>query len=329
MKTRLFLFILLCFNLFGYNHAISQTIQVIEQGGDVDSSYYDIARVAAGEYWIGGEFGVLKKMNEQGQLSTISYPSKGVNILRIYAHDERIVAAADKGIIYVFNKASASWDVFQFPSFSNKCFYDIQQLEGTKVLLCGGKSGIARGKKVIPEGFIAIYDISRPEIEPEVLWQNKRKFVWTFAKTAQGSIQASVFNGFNSRIYVSLDGKKWDKQEKIKGLVHTLTAVDDTIFYGGCKSIRYDKNAIWGRLGSSQRPVEIENVGFICSLVYTNGRMYGFSQQGHFLVLQSNGANSLHKTEDKFAMYEAIVTDAGRICLVGHGKNILLIDVNE
>jgi len=328
MKTGLFWILFIGLKLMCIPSLSAQTIQFIESGSDSDSSYYDIARVSQGEYWIGGEYGILKRVNDKGEISTIVYPSTGVHILRIQSIGNQVIALGDKGTIYVHNQETREWKVFQFTLFNKRCFYDVQHMQDGKLLICGGKSGIARGKRVIPDGFIALYDLATPEKDPQIIWKNKRKFVWTFAKNAQGEVKAAIFNGLNSRIYSSSDGLNWEKQTKVKGLVHALMAVEDTMYYSGCKSIRYDKKGIWGRVGDHKKHNEITNSGFICSMVEVNGNIYGFSQQGQFLNLKQGGSHPVFQSDSKFAMYEAVITDEGRIYLVGHGKGIIFIELN-
>lgn len=308
--------------------------QVLEQvfpGLDNDSSYYDIYRLSEDDIWIGGEFGVLKRMRADGRLENISIPNDGSNILKFLPLGDYMYISADHGNIYKYNLKTGLCTRTSFKGFKHRCFYDLAYDNKGHLIVCGGSSGIGRGKKRVPNGFIARIDTSLQE-EPEILWKNTGKFVWSLAVHPDGGLAAAVFNGFSSQIY------RWDMQEssawqaghKVKGLIHALQPIDGKLAYSGCRSIRYHRTGIWGFESDYSSYRRIAGAGIICNLLKINGHIYGFSSQGIVYRLPANDVEQrLFNTHDGFALYEALPAGNDGILLVGHGKSAFLLRFTE
>jgi hypothetical protein len=299
---------------------LSAQVSILEQGGDIDSSYYDIYKVAQNEIWLGGEYGILKRIVADNKIEVIKIPNNGANILKIIRDREYVYIAADKGTIYKYNLENKQCIRKEFAGFEKKCFYDIAIDNVGNLLVCGGNSGIARGKKVIPQGFIVEIKADLMET-PKIVWQNKRKFVWALIKDNSETINASIFNGKNSTIYcLNKEGNNWSKKYKIKGLIHGLSEVNGEIYYAGSATINYRKAGIWGKINSVNEHHKLEGSGLICNIFSKQSDVYGFTQQGKLIQLNTN--ELICASEFKYPFYEAIVGVDDNIYLVGHGKLI-------
>lgn len=327
-KNIFILLSILCFNL----SAKAQVLEQVYPGVDSDSSYYDIYQLSENDIWIGGEYGVLKRMREDGSLENIQIPNTGSNILKFYQLGNHMYISADHGTIYKYNLVTKNCEVFQFDGFNRRCFYDLSYDGKGNLLVCGGSSGIGRGKKRFPNGFIAKIDTSLTK-KPEIVWRNSLKFVWALAQHDDYSISAAVFNGFSSQIIHSdaQTHRNWDASEKIKGLVHALQNIDGSLAYSGCRSIRYHKTGIWGFANEPNSYKKVEGAGIICNLLYLQSNIYGFSSQGNVyrLYKDSTPEEHLYSTHDGFALYEALPQGEDKMLLVGHGKSAFLLRLTE
>ena len=119
------------------------------------------------------------------------------------------------------------------------------ELQDGNVLVCGGASGIAKGRKVVPKGFIATLNQDLNNIR--VVWKCYRKFVWSLLENKNQKSLGFTFNGLNTRVIQSDNLVKWKNQLKIKGLVHNTILVDNQIWYCGAKNINYIKKGIVGK----------------------------------------------------------------------------------
>lgn len=299
--------------------AKAQTVRHISRSTSGDSSFYDMLRLSSGEIWLGGEYGILKRFAGQN-LSSIEYPNTGANILRIVESNEFIFLAADKGTLYRLHKPSGKWTVKQFEDYSNHCFYDMMADTDGSLLLCGGSSGIGKGKIRIPRGFVLRLDTSLNQ-EPKVIWSEMRRFAWTLSRDAENQIVFSVFNGINSRLYRIDTAQKLNKGEKIKGLVHSLSLSNNRLVYGGCAGLRYKHKGMWGYTDDAQSRRIIRRAGFISNVIEHNDKLIAFSQQGKVWELNSE-QTKLVWSGSCGSLYEGVSAD-GLIWLAGHGKTFL------
>ena len=312
-------------NIFG-GVLKGQEVQQLQQATDNDSSYYDIYRLSSGDVWVAGEDGVLKSINSTGEVSEINYPNNGSNLLKMLQLGDFVFIAADNGTIYRYHLPTKNWVVKEFSTFSRRCFYDICEGSPGTLVVCGGSSGVAVGKQLIPNGFIASVDTAFSS-EPIIHWKNTRKFVWALLKQQDGKILASVFNGINTHLYEALDASfNFASAKKIPGLIHGLAELDGKVYYSGCSSATSQKNGIWGILENENVTYSIPNSGFIYNLVKQNNKLYGFSQKGCLFQLEPGNAVPLFSTDQGFAFYEAIPIDENALLLAGHGKSLIRLE---
>ena len=323
-----FSFILLFF-LLQVANSTAQIIEEINVGNDIDSSYYDVYQLAEGDIWLGGEFGVLKRMRKDGSIQSIAFPNNGSNILKFFRIGHFLYIAADHGTIYKFNLLTEHFSKTEFPNFKNRCFYDLTYNNAGKLIVCGGSSGIGRGKKRIPMGFVASIDTSLTQ-EPEVIWRNSRKFVWALSPEGDQGFAAAIFNGTRSTIYHFSDANKdsISKGIKVKGLIHALNSIDGRLVYSGCKSIQYHKNGIWGFEDDRSSYRKIDKAGIICNVIKLNDKLYGFTQQGSLLELSYDSNPIIYQAPNSSAFYEALAMNKQTLLLAGHGKSLIKIVLN-
>ena len=329
ISFRLKLGFILLFFLLPVAKSIAQIIEEVNVGNDIDSSYYDVYQLAEGDIWLGGEFGVLKRMRKDGSIQSISYPNNGSNILKFFRIGQFLYIAADHGTIYKFNLLTEHFSKIEFPNFKNRCFYDLSYNNAGKLIVCGGSSGIGRGKKRIPMGFVASIDTSLSQ-EPEIIWKNTRKFVWALSQEGDRGFAAAIFNGTRSTIYHFRDSHKdsINKGLKVKGLIHALNNIDGRLVYSGCRSIQYHKKGIWGFEDDRSSYRAIEKVGIICNVIKLNSKLYGFTQQGSLLELSHDSNVIVYQTPDSSAFYEALAMNNQTFLIAGHGKNLIKIVLN-
>lgn len=313
------LFILTIMLTFSMLSANAQTVRHISQSTSGDSSFYDMLRLQAGEIWLGGEYGILKRFTGQS-LSNIAYPNTGKNILRIAESGDYIFLAADKGTLYRLHKPSGTWLVKQYEAYRNQCFYDMMADTDGSLLLCGGSSGIGKGKIRIPRGFVLRLDTNLQQ-EPQVLWSETRRFAWTLSRDASNRVVFSVFNGINSRLYRIDAAQNLNKGEKIKGLVHSLSLSNNRLVYGGCAGLRYKHKGMWGYTDDAQSRRIIRRAGFISNVIEHENKLIAFSQQGQVWELAPEQTRLLWSGSFG-SLYEGVSAD-GLIWLAGHGKTFL------
>jgi len=285
--------------------------------------------LAEGDIWLGGEFGVLKRMRKDGSIQSIAFPNNGSNILKFFRIGHFLYIAADHGTIYKFNLLTEHFSKTEFPNFKNRCFYDLTYNNAGKLIVCGGSSGIGRGKMRIPMGFVASIDTSLSQ-EPDVIWRNSRKFVWALSPEGDQGFAAAIFNGTRSTIYHFSDANKdsISKGIKVKGLIHALSSIDGRLVYSGCKSIQYHKNGIWGFEDDRSSYRKIDKAGIICNVIKLNDKLYGFTQQGSLLELSYVSNAIIYQAPNSSAFYEALAMNKQTLLLAGHGKSLIKIVLN-
>ena len=325
---RLTLSFILLFFLFNVANSAAQIIEEINVGSDIDSSYYDVYQLAEGDIWFGGEFGVLKRMRTDGSIQSIAYPNNGSNIHKFFRIGDFLYIAADHGTLYKYNLITEHFSKTKFQNFKNRCFYDLTYNNAGKLIVCGGSSGIGRGKKRIPMGFASI-DTSLTQ-EPEVIWKNSRKFVWAMSQEGNNGFAAAMFNGTSSTIYhfKDVDKSSCIKGLKVKGLIHALNNIDGRLVYSGCRSIQYHKKGIWGYEDDRSSYRTIEKVGIIWNVIKLNSKLYGFTQQGYLLELSNDSNLIVYQTPNASAFYEALAMNKQTLLLAGHGKSLIKIVLN-
>ena len=322
MKQQILFFylVLSCSITFG------QKIHIVHDGIETDSSFYHMAKINDNEYWVGGEYGILKKVDSSGNISHLDYPNDGLNILKIIDVEEYIYIVTANSVIYRYNTEDQTYLKKTFSNFKNKCFYDVISLQDGNLLVCGGTTGIQRESKTIPKGFIAVLDKDLKELDP--VWKSYRKFVWSLLELPNGEVLASTFNGFNSKIIRSADHKEWKKDTKIKGLIHELALLDDEVYYSGAKSIRFKEDGIFGIIDREQK--QLYGTGCLWSMDLVHGNVISVTSNNQ-LILFDKKNNELRQMDIPIskAMYDIQKISDSKIVVVGHAQSMYIIDLPE
>jgi len=319
MKNQIQLVIFLLF----YSNIFGQKIHVISQGIESDSSFYHIEKINENEFWAVGEYGIIKKIDSLGNMSSQSFPNEGLNILKIIKKENYIFIITDNALIYRYDILNKIFIKKTFPNFKNKCFYDIIALQNGKLMVCGGTSGISKGEKKIPNGFIAILDYDLEEIT--IVWRNYRKFVWSLLELENGNILASTFNGLNTRIIKTENYIDWKKDTKIKGLVHEIRFFDNNIWYVGARNIHFKENGIIGM--TNQKQLLLNKTGCLWSMELINGKIIGVTANCNLTIFDKN-KNEIEQIKNlsPYPFYDIEKISESKIIIVGHGKSIYIID---
>ncbi len=290
-----------------------------------DSSFYHIEKIEDNEFWICGEYGILKKIDTLGNLSSINFKSNGQHLLKVVRWRDYVFLSDDNGSMYRYNRKNNTWIAKKFNNFRNRCFYDFTITENGVIILCGGTKEIAKGIKKIPRGFIALTDTSLQSIEK--VWGSFRKFVFSVSTIYEGKYSAIVFNGIQSTILRSKSGSKWKRGKSIKGLVHDAIVRQDTLIVCGSKNIHYKQDGIIGSIYPEKELKSISGSGCIWSLQPFGNELLGISRSGSICHLKSIKDNWVPiALPQAFSIYDVEVISEKKLILVGHGKRIYLAE---
>ena len=311
--------------LIGYN-AFSQETKIIQKSIYLDSSFYDICKINDNECWIGGENGILKSIDNNGNVKNILYPEKNESILRIVKSNKYIYLAADNGTIYIYNIENKQFTKKKFSrKLSKCCFYDLLILDDGSIILCGGNSKIGKGIKSIPNGFIIHLD-SLCNNKPEFLWTRKICFVFSLCKSDKnGEIYASAYNGAKSIILKSNNnGNKWRKYLKIHALIHEISWIDSNLWYCGSKNRDFTKDGIIGNISNK---FIIQEKGCIWNLLNMNNKIFAFSKSGDIMYLEKNNITINTLINPSYnSLYQSVIYSQNKAYIVGRGGEIIQLD---
>jgi len=316
------IFKLIFFLLITYN-AFSQEFKIIQKSIYSDSSYYDICKINENECWIGGENGVLKSIDNNGNIKNIPYEGKKESILKIVKANNYIYLAADNGTIYIYNIENKQFIKKKFSGKLSKCsFYDLIILDDGSIIACGGNSKIAKGEKSIPNGFIIRFDYQCNN-KPEFLWANKKCFVFSLTKSdKKGEIFASAYNGVKSIVLKSNNnGAKWDIYLKLNALIHEISFIDSNFWYCGSKNHDFTKNGVIGNVNNEHI---LKDMGCIWNLLNMNNKIYAFSKSGNILFFDkaTNNINTSINPLNR-PLYQSVIYLPNKAYIVGSGGGII------
>lgn len=319
LQVIILLHLLIVLQVFG------QRVQTILQGNASDSSFYHVARISDNEYWAGGEHGILKSIDSLGNVSTIKFPNLGLDILKIERINDYVYLITANATIYRYNMQQKQFSSKSFPQFNGKCFYDLIGLPNGQIMVCGGTSGIAKGEKQIPRGFIATLDQDMGEVT--VVWKSFRRFVWSLLNTGNEGVMAVSFNGIKSKILKSENLKKWRKDSNVKGLVHEIALFDGSIWFSGTKNMRYKRSGIWGEKKKGNDPNIIEQMGCLWSMEKVKTNILMTSYTGEILIYNSVTHQTKHlAVAQGFSLYDMVKVSDSKVLVVGHGKGLYMLN---
>ncbi len=305
-----------------------QNIIKISESVSSDSSFYHIARIMPNEYWIGGEFGIMKRIDTLGNMENINYPNLGYDILKIERVNDFVLIATSNGIIYKYCLNKKVFTTHYFVDLKGKCIYDFISLDNGTIMLCGGNSGIAKARKKIPRGFIASTSLELSNLNIE--WKNCRMFPWSMLPTSDSTILAVAFNGFSSKTLLKSNGK-WKSVGVIKGLIHQIIGKDSIIYYVGTKNIKYWKDGIWASSNDKNKQNISVNTGCIWSIKSLNNIFLGVTNSGEIIFFDPVTNRIIHKFKvaENLNIYELEIINKEKIIVVGHAKSVYIVDLSS
>jgi hypothetical protein len=300
----------------------SQPFFTVLQGTESDSSFYHLEKINANEFWVGGEYGILKSIDTLGNVINIDgFENDGKNILVIKRVGDKVYVATDNSLIYCYDLETKLWQKKYFKKFKNRCFYDLLEIENGKILVCGGTTGIATGLKKIPNGFVGLLNFEAEKID--VVWKNKLKFVWSMTKNEK-QFYIVTYNGFNSKIKSTYDLKQWKTTNIVKGLVHEIDILDNEMWFSGTKNMSYSKSGIYGLACDGKTPKTMSKVGCIWSISGALNNKFGVTNDGTLLNLLTQQQIRIPKA---FTLYDLKFITNQKLLLVGHGKGIYIMNL--
>ncbi len=324
----LFLFIA----VIALNNVSAQSISVdiIQQGKSFDdSAYYDILKIDSENYWLTGKYGIISNYNIKGAITPVIYPTLHRDIYNIDRFDENnLIACADKGTVYFYNTLTNNWRSTQIKGFENSCFYNITVLDNKSALICGGRSAIAHSKKAIPSGFI-IKTTDGGQTWTKV-YSAAFKMVWSLNYNSKtNEVAALIYFPNHTSLFLSTDfGSTWNKKEKTGvGIFYDLEFDENNnaVCYGG-------KINGSGKLkyGNSEE-IKFEQVGLIWSKTISGNFKIMTACDGNILFSANSENWKMIHTElaAKFSLYKAEFISLDKAIVVGSGKTILVLTINE
>jgi hypothetical protein len=316
--------ILFFLTFFSTSNLICQNINQLQLGNDQDSSYYHLTKITENEYWAAGEYGIISSIDSNGNIKALNLATEGLNILKIERIDHDIFILTDNATIFKYNYLDKSIIKKTFPEFKDKCFYDMTILPHKKLLLCGGNTGISKGKHHIPKGFIAIASYNLDTLN--IVWKSYRKFVWSVKEINENKFLAATFNGFNSKILVSDNGKKWSKYKSIKGLVHEINLLNGRIAYCGTGGMKYQKNGFFQI--DDDKKMKFENTGCFWSMQEMDQKVLIVTQKGKFIKIDPTEKKyNIYSLPTYFPIYDVERISNEKMLMVGHGKSAFIVDI--
>lgn len=308
-----------------YFSSMGQKIHTLLEGNEPDSSFYHISKISDNEFWVAGKNGVFSVIDSSGNLTRFNLPLNGVNILKIISTKQYVYLASDNAAIFRYHKLSKELVKKEFMEFSGRCFYDLIALENGELIVCGGKTGIAKGEKLIPKGFIGSVDFEKGKID--VIWKSWRKFAWSLYEREPNKLQAATFNGKNSKIIQTSDFVGWKTNSRVKGLIHEIRNLNNRELYCGSKNIKYRKHGVFGSYSEKNKQITLENYGCLWSMDSHENEILAVTQSGDLIRLYTNnqGFSSI-KLKNGFAMYDIEKISAGKYLVVGQGKSAFIVD---
>jgi len=317
--------ILLLFFLLNQTFCKAQKFTLLSDGNYADSSFYHIEKISENEFWICGEYGILKKTDTLGNLTSIAFNSEGKHLLKIKRWKHFVFVSTDNGSFYRYNLLTQQWMHKYFEAFENRCFYDFSITEEGTIITCGGTKAIAKGKKKIPHGFIAISDTGLSTMKS--VWKSFRKFVFSVGEFHEGKYHAIVFNGIQSYILKSNKGLKWKRGKRMSGLVHSIKSFNGKLWVCGAKSIDYKKDGLVGKVYPKKETTFLPGTGCIWHLELFNETIIGICRNGSISLLNDSKLQwEPIIMPQPFSIYDLSVISKSKIILVGHGKRIYLAE---
>ncbi len=289
-----------------------------------DSSFYAVTQASPETWWISGENGVIKEVDRNGNIADLPIDLNGNDIFKMESDDKNIYIIGQGPSLYIINKENKHLKSYIFSDdFKNSCFYDIAILPNNHIILCGGNHKIAHAQKTIPNGFIAIFNPIEEKIE--TIKKKTLHFYFSLAQSPKSqTLFASSFNGYQSVIYKSNDGKKWKAYKKVKGIIHDLMIdQNDHLWFSGTTAMNYHKTGMLGRIVDDKISKITTNLGCLWRIIDMKDEIIASSVRGDLLILKkTNMQYKIEKTGFSKPIYCISINKHQELLMGGHGKSL-------
>jgi len=322
---RILLLILLIFNV---SHTFAQDISVDilqQENSFADSSYYDIIRVQD-KFWIGGKYGILKALDDNGRLENIKYPSEGLDIYKLEnLDDETILASGDKGTLYIHNLKTKVWKTIKIKNYENACFYNLAVDNQKNIYLSGGNSKIAHSGKSIPNGFVLVSaDMGQTW---KRTYKNVFNMVWCIKHNPFDNKMYGLMYSPNRTNLMVFEGNKWIKKQKLGNSIYhevQFENKDKFVATGGWIGKK-------GRIHGTDFKRVYDNIGLLWSRVKNDKYTIFTGCDGNIVLENAEQKTLVHHTSLNmpFSIYEAIFINQNTAYAIGSGRTLLKISISE
>jgi hypothetical protein len=306
--------------------SIAQQVKIISQDKNSELSYYDICRISDNEFWIGGEDGILKKIDTLGNISTIKFDVPAFDILKMAFRNDSVWLAGTHGNLYSYSLNDSSVRKVEFPKrFHRLCFYDLLSMPDGSLLLCGGNTKIPAAAKVAPYGFI-LKKFPVSELRPEYHWRRWLAFAWSLQSNGE-DLFAAIYKvpAFKSEIKSKhVNAKKWDKSRIVDGLVHSIYFSGYSLLYCGASSVAFSETGMAGTTGRFSNHWVMNKSGCVFDIKTMEGQIVACDYSGNILHLSDDNISSVYCLGT--SLYELAFLSATRIVVVGKNQSIVLVD---
>ncbi len=306
-------------------------LSIIQNPLEDDSSYYDINKFDDDNFWIVGKNGVINNIDKEGNIESVKYPNKGLNLYQVKnMGNDLTIICGDKGSIYFYDKQNKSWLFKQIPNYEHRCFYSMSVVNDSTAFICGGHRRIGTAKKAIPNGFI-LKTSDKGKTWTEV-YQNMTAMVWSvnYNKSLK-KIYAICYSPCKSKIICSDEnGTKWISVFKdIKGLFHDfIFTANEQMMLVGSKSHKFNNNS---------KIIQPELNTFFTS--FKHGTLWDLTKLGNTFIAcgylgatcykKSNGEWFFLKNPLNTNLYEFAIIDNNSAYIIGSWKTILKISITN
>ena len=310
----------MCFTGYG------QSITILQEGTANDSSYYDIFKINNNEFWIGGKYGILKKVDSTGNISEIIYPNSGDHILSINKFDSNtVVVTGDKGLILTYDKHLDKWHKRYLNGFKNSSFYRFLTVNDSTAYIAGGSSVVAFGGKNLPKGFIL--KTTDKGKSWKKIYSNLINMVWDIVYVpADDKIYASIFSPFRGNIITSSGDKDWQKLNIGKGmLIHTFSINQGSFILGGTSKKSINKIGIV-RDTYANYGITNNEAGSIWSVYSSTDTDLITASNGFLYYRRNNDEVVTLKTAINYNLYESSRINNNSFYIIGSKKTLIRLN---
>lgn len=291
-----------------------------------DSSYYEALVFNNQHVWFLGKHGVITQLKDN-QISSINYPSNGSNILSAAQIDKHhYILTGDKGTIFFYDAINNKWTNLVLTKYKTSSLYSVWVINDKEIIICGGKSKIARSEKAIPNGFIIRSEDGGKN------WKRVYHSVFNMAwrintNPTSHQLFVNLYHPNKSMLISSSDyGKTWKKTKiKSKGIIHDFFISEQHTLMVGGPNIKQRKQAY---AEFNKVPLILPDIGFIWDVNCANNTLVLACGKSYLAYKNLNEKEwktiKLNETENR-NIYKTVYVGNNTHYAYGSGKKIYKI----